>query len=427
MLETPSAVRVPRFDPQGHRMGPVGTLACQVALVVALLWTFGAAGSLFLPTSVGMIPLLLVLGALVLAPKTVVLQLPVSFSVLGIITISLASLAWTVDPGPTSIIVRGLIPSVVAAALVAGLLPLRDVGTALVWAVRIAVAITVIALIIDPTTRTHLATDQGVDDYAGWHGYFTHKNKMTPFLVVGISTIAVFDRSIVLKGGTLAVIGTLMVGSTSATGLSAGFLVVVALVWLWIFQNSKRDDLRTSTLFFSASVLGLLGMVAGSFASLASITSAYGKELTFSGRTYIWSASIDAIQRRPLLGHGVGALFWQQDVSPETDRIWRQVGFEANHAHNGALDLALQLGLVGLIIYAVLWLTVFRKAWGSLSDRPKLAVWALSILFAQAFMSISEDVYLGGWLTLLVLMKVLLLRRAESLYAPPVAQMTRWA
>lgn len=427
MLDTPSTTRLPTFDPQGHRMGPVGTLACQAAIVLGVLWSFGVIASFFLPPTLGLLPLLLAMGALVLAPKTVVMQLPVSLSVLGIVTVCISSLAWTIDPVATSVVLRNWMPSVLALVLAAGMLPLRDVAAALVWAVRIAVVITVIALVISPAARIHLDPDPDVPPYPGWHGFFLHKNRMTPFLVSAIATVVVFDRSFLIKWGTVGVIGVLMVGSTSATGISAAFLIVVALVWLRIYQSSRREDLRTSTLFFSASVLGFLGMAAGIVASLATITSAYGKELTFSGRTYIWAASLDAIGRRPFFGHGVGALFWQNDVSPETAQIWRQVGFEASHAHNGALDLALQVGVVGLAIYAVLWVSVFRRGWSVLNERPDLSVWVVSILFAHAFMSLSEDVYLAGWLALLSFMKVLLARRSDSLYAPPLNQMSRWS
>lgn len=408
-------------------MGPIGTLACQISVVTALAWAFGAIGMLFLPTSVGLATLLPVLGALILAPKSVIMQLPLSFSVLGMITISLASVMWTVDLNATSINVRAWIPTVIAVTLAAGLLPMRDMANALVWTVRIVVALTVIALILIPATRVHGAGLGGVDGYAGWHGLFLHKNRLAPFLVAGIATLLTFDRWAAAKWATLGVIGILLVGSTSATGLSAAFLVVVAWYWLRIYQGSKREDLRNSTLFFSASVLGFVGVVAGSVASLATITSAYGKELTFSGRTYIWAASIDAVERRPLLGHGIGALFWRQDVSVETARIWRQVGFDASHAHNGPLDLALQVGLVGLVVYAVLWVSLFRQGWRMLGTHPDLSVWIVSILFAQLFMSLSEAVYLGGWLALLCLMKVLTMRRPESLYAGPIKEMTRWA
>ena len=411
------------FDPQGHRMGPVGTLACQGALVFALIWSFGAIASLFLPPTLGLFPLLLVLGAVVLAPKSVVMQLPVSLSVLAIIGISISSIAWTIDGLATNVVLRQLMPSVVTMALVAGLLPLRDYMWAFLWAIRITVAITVVALVVFPDTRIHILEDQ--ETYAGWHGLFLHKNKMTPFLVVGVATILTFDRTHLLKWGTLGVMGVLFVGSTSATGISAAFLNVVAWAWLRIYQST--EDLRTSTVFFFASVLGFLGVVGGTIASLATITSAYGKELTFSGRTFIWAASISAIREKPFLGHGVGALFWQEPIGPETARFWREVGFEAAHGHNGALDLALQVGLIGLAIFAVLWISVFRRGWQALHANPQLGVWVVSVLIAQMFMSLSEDVYFGGWIALLVSMKVLLLRRHEALFAPPLSRMTRWA
>jgi len=228
-----------------------------------------------------------------------------------------------------------------------------------------------------------------------------------------------------MKWGTLGLCGLLLLGSTSATGISAAVLVGVAYVWLRIYQN--QEDLRTSTVFSAVSLLGFIVVVIGSVMSLATITSAYGKELTFSGRTFIWAASIDAIQRKPVLGHGVGALFWLDGVSPETAEIWRQVGFRNSHAHNGALDLALQIGLVGLAVFFVLWVTTFGKGWRALRTEPELGLWVVAVLLAQMFMSLSEDVYFGGWIAVLGAMKLLLMRRPEALHAPRIRDMAKWA
>ncbi|MDH3679150.1 MAG: O-antigen ligase family protein [Acidimicrobiia bacterium] len=425
MLPVAERSPIASFDPQGHRMGPVGTLACQASVVLGLIWSFGALTSFFLPTSTGVLALAPALGAVFLAPKSVVMQFPVSLSLLAVITIVTASVAWTIDPFATSVVLRGIVPAILGVILAAGLLPLRDLGDALVWAVRLTVVITILALVAYPETRTHLSTGDFVDNYPGWHGFFIHKNKMSPFLVFGVATVLTFDRSGLFKWGTLGVLGVLLIGSTSATGISAAVLIVVAWVWLRIYQG--QDDLRTSTVFFSVSALGFLVLVAGSIMSLATITGAYGKELTFSGRTFIWQASIEAIQRRPLFGHGLGALFWVEGISPETAEIWRQVGFRNSHAHNGALDLALQIGLVGLAIFAVVWLTTFGRAWRALRTQPDLSVWVVSVLFAQMFMSISEDVYLGGWIAVLAMMKLLLLRRPESLKAGRIGQMSKWS
>lgn len=415
-----------RFDPQGHRMGPLGTLAAQATLGLAMFWNFQVIGGLFLPPTLGLLPLLMAIGTILLAPKSVLMQLPVSISVLAIVGICTASIAWSIDTGPTALILRGWIPGVVATAIVAGLLPQKEFMHAMLWVVRIAIVVTVIALAVDPTTRVHLDPDPNVPPYPGWHGFFPHKNIMTPFLCVGVATVMIFDENPTLRWGTLGMIGVLMVGSTSATGLSAGFLVAIGIAWLRIYQNSQREDLRTSTVFFAASALGFLGVAVGAVASLATLTSAYGKDLTFSGRTFIWEASITAIAERPILGHGIGALFFFEDVSRETDRFWREVGFKNSHAHNGPLDLMLQIGVIGMVVYAVLWFGVLRTGWQSLGKKPDLAVWVISIMFAQLFIALSENVLLGGFLGILVAMKVLLIKRESALFAPPASEMTRW-
>jgi hypothetical protein len=42
-------------------------------------------------------------------------------------------------------------------------------------------------------------------------------------------------------------------------------------------------------------------------------------------------------------------------------------------------------------------------------------------------MALSEDVFLGGWIAVLVMMKVLLMRRPQSLHAPPLSDATKWS
>lgn len=416
MVATDQIAPQKHFDPQGHRMGPLGTLAAQGAVVLGVLWVFGVFGELLLPPSVGLLAMFPIMGALLLAPKTVIMQLPISFSILGIVGIPVASLAWTVDPGATFINVRSLIPSVVAIILAAGILTLRDFTLAMIWAIRITIVVTIIALILVPSTRLHLVGGPNGEPYPGWHGFFNHKNNMAPFLAMAIPTVLIFDKNPLFKWGTLGLIAGLLAGSTSATGVSGAFFAVVA--WYWLKTYQQQEDDRDSTLLVMASLVGSLAVVGGAAASFATITSAYGKDTSLSGRTDIWEASIEALSRRPLLGHGFGALFWRVDVSPETAEIWRHVGFEASHAHNGALDLALQIGLVGLLVFTVLWLSTVRSAWAKLDSSPDLSIWVLAVLASIFIIGLSEDVFFGGWIALFCAMKVLLMRRDSSLLQP---------
>ncbi len=424
--QQPALASLKHFDPQGHRMGPLGTLASQGAVVLAVLWSFGAFAELLLPPTLGLLPLFPMLGALLLAPKSVLMQLPVSFSILGIVAIPVASVMWSVDPGATTANIRNIIPSIVVIILAAGVLTLRDFSLAMLWAIRLAVVITLAALILVPSTRFHLLGGVNGEPYPGWHGFFNHKNNMAPFLAMALPTVLVFDKNPLFRWGTLALIGALLVGSTSATGVSGAVFGVVAWYWLKVYQ--QQEDERDSTLLFSVSLVGSLAVIGGAVASFATITSAYGKDSSLTGRTEIWEASLEALSRRPWLGHGLGALFWRVDLSPETAEIWRHVGFEASHAHNGALDLALQIGLLGLAVFAVLWLSVFKQAWSRIDSSPELSIWILAVLASNFIIGLTEDVFLGGWVGLFCAMKVLLMRRDSSLLQPGWRDgMARWS
>ncbi len=416
MVATEQFAPQKHFDPQGHRLGPLATLASQGAIVIGLLWVLGAFGELLLPPTIGLLPLFPVLGAMLLAPRSVIMQLPISLSVLGIVTISIASVAWSIDPDATLVNVRSVAPSLIAIPLAAGMLTLRDFTVAMLWTIRIAIVVTIIALILVPSTRFHLLGGVNGEPYPGWHGFFIHKNNMAPFLVMAIPTVLIFDKNPLFKWGTMALIAGLLVGSTSATGVSGAAFAVIA--WYWLRTYQQQSDERDSTLLFMVSLVGSLAVIGGAIASFATITSAYGKDTSLSGRTDIWEASIEALMRRPWLGHGLGGLFWRVDVTSETAEIWRHVGFEASHAHNGALDLALQIGLVGLLIFTVLWVSTFKGAWERLDTSPDLAIWILTVMASNFIIGLSEDVFFGGWIALFCAFNVLLLRRESSLMLP---------
>lgn len=411
-------------------MGAVGTLAAQLALIWGLMWTMGALQDVLIPPAAGILVLLLALGAVVLAPRRVIMEFPISFSILGIFTVIVSSVIWTIDPFATGASIRALIPAMLGVVIVGGLLTLRDVVDAILWAVRFVVVITYVGLATVPSTRLHVGVESGgIEDYRGWHGFFNHKNNMAAFLVLAIPTILIFHRAGIIKWLTLGAIAVLLVGSTSATGLSAAFFVVIAWVWLRLFHTQSQEDTRDSTLLFLVSVLGSLGVVAAAASSIATITSAYGKDTTFSGRTQIWEASFDAMLRQPWFGHGFGALFYRDQVSSETAEIWRQVGFRNSHAHNGPLDMALQIGVIGTAIFLVLWASTLRKGWSVISSQPDLGIWVVAVMSANLLMALSEDAFSAGWIVVFALMKTLLMRRKESLRRPGLREgkPAKWA
>jgi exopolysaccharide production protein ExoQ len=66
------------------------------------------------------------------------------------------------------------------------------------------------------------------------------------------------------------------------------------------------------------------------------------------------------IAERPILGHGYSG-FWNED-SREVQYLWLKAGWRAPDSHNGYLDVLVELGPVGLILYLAAWSRVLRWA-----------------------------------------------------------------
>ena len=74
----------------------------------------------------------------------------------------------------------------------------------------------------------------------------------------------------------------------------------------------------------------------------------FDKDASLSGRVPLWGMLVDKIYQQPVLGYGYGS-FWVGTVGPAAE-IWKNLDWEAPHAHNGYLDLWLQLGFLGICL-----------------------------------------------------------------------------
>lgn len=150
-------------------------------------------------------------------------------------------------------------------------------------------------------------------------------------------------------------------GALLATGL--------AMVCLLIWSISRRFALTTRTVLFGITLFGTmvvlattpfwLGMV------LDTVLVASGKDANLTGRGDLWQAADRLIAQRPILGLGYNA-FWVQG-NLEAERLWRLLHVSSGspfNFHNTARDILVNTGIVGLVLYAVVWLfTSMRLLW----------------------------------------------------------------
>lgn len=367
-------------------------------------------GAPFLPFRARWLVLLGAFGVVILSPQQRVRRLPISMGLLLLVPFLIVSLTWSYQPDITAYRIEQYVPLMVGLILLTGVMALRDVIDGMILGGRLVLVASLLATAVSPSTRTHEAVNGGLP-IDGWHGLFFHKNEMAPFLVFLLITLLVFDRPGWSKTLSIAGIGVMLIGSQSATGLTAAMLSFGLYWWLTTYL---RQEGRWSTGYVVTSLaLGLCGLFA-TLASLATLLSAAGKDLTFTGRTEIWTAALEFISAEPLLGYGLGGVFWGGGgiaPSPTTAALWRAIGFNVPHAHSGTLDLMLQLGIVGMVLFSVVFLSNFASGARLLRSAPPLGIWILMVVIAQIWMSLSEPVFLGPWLGVLAIMRTLSLRR----------------
>ena len=81
------------------------------------------------------------------------------------------------------------------------------------------------------------------------------------------------------------------------------------------------------------------------------LPSLIGKDITFTGRTYLWAAIWEVIKKHILIGCGFQG-YW---VISNKDllELYKNFVWLPNQAHNGYLDILNEIGIVGLVLFAI--------------------------------------------------------------------------
>jgi len=106
----------------------------------------------------------------------------------------------------------------------------------------------------------------------------------------------------------------------------------------------------------AAGILGAGWLVGHSDAVLQTV----GGDSTLTGRSEIWSAVWQMISVHPWRGWGFDA-FWRGIDGPSA-QVWAMVGATPPHSHNGVLDLWLDLGAVGVLVFLGSFLVATARA-----------------------------------------------------------------
>ncbi len=189
-----------------------------------------------------------------------------------------------------------------------------------------------------------------------WRGIYTHKNTLGKLMVLSVAVFLLRSlqpkrpRSSARFWSLAGLMGSVMlIGLCTSKGAMINASVVIGAIVVCLALR------RWSISFLLPCLIGGMTLALGSgiwiSQNLAGIANFLNKDVTLTGRTDIWALTFDKLVERPWFGYGYYG-FWQ-GLDSEAGDVWRIYGWETPNAHNGFLDIAIQLGFIGLCLFLV--------------------------------------------------------------------------
>lgn len=362
----------------------------------------GAASSVLFPA--------LCLGTLILTPKERLRAVPVLWALVVVVAVLFLSVLWTEIPAATIFRIRADLPATLLVAAVAGTMPPTKVVRILAVASTVIAAWSLFSSLAFTASREAPFDEAYLGAQSGFRGTFIHKNHLGMFLVYGLCAVLVQPKSSFRKWAIVLHIVTLLGTRSASVG---GGLLAVAFVWFFLTALRRQEKPRERAFLMVMSIVSIVVGVLLVLGLLPVLLDLYDKDVTFSGRTFIWAESVGAIQEQPWLGYGFAGV-WSDEYSPVTAELHARIGFKAAHAHNGVLDLALQIGVLGLAAYVMLVVQALRSSARAMRNPSSAVVgrWGVLMVSSLLLMSIAENVFLGPYLALLGVVATVVTRAA---------------
>ena len=245
-----------------------------------------------------------------------------------------------------------------------------------------------LGVILAPGVAIHNARDAAEPALAGdWRGTFEHKNVASPVMAILVYFGAyLISAGAFLSGPTILVLAAVFLFFTG--GKTATLLCLI--VWGMALVVWATKSLWQKCVICFAPLLLMNLLTVGSVVSpqLAKLTDALPIDSTFTGRSEVWEFALGAVAEKPFIGHGYSA-FWDGVREKHTEQGAEWVATVA-HSHNSYLDLAVTIGLPGLLLVVCIFVWAPLKNFHAIQSRGAsqplarfyLVVWLFGLYYA---------------------------------------------
>lgn len=306
-----------------------------------------------------------------------------------LILLEILSFIWSDSPGLTLRASLAGLAVAMLAAHVAKRYSWEEISYFVRWNLAITGVLSLLAVIFLPST--------GRLELLYWRGVFVG-SKALP-IVMSLNILLWYwyiicrpKRPWMPLGITLLSVALLSMGRA----ISSVFILLALLCLLTALRLVKQYKFRQApliVLFFL--IIGISGYLLIT-ENASAIILASGRDTNLTGRAEIWPQVLRYVAQRPWIGYGYAGFwqFWKGPSNPAASIFLS--GYVPGHAHNGFLEILLQLGIPGLLLYVSAWLRALTLALTH-AMRAELneASLPLIVLLFLAFTNFTETERLG--------------------------------
>ncbi len=276
-----------------------------------------------------------------------------TFAITGFV---ISSVLWSIEPDVTLRRGVALIATTIFGLYMGARHSWKELVGILGGSFAFLAVLSLMAVVAMPAFGVH----HGVND-GDWRGLWYEKNELGAMMTAGL--LSCLASAVLAQGARrwvwlgCAFLCLFMVAMAHAgTSYLCTLLVLAGIPALIIVRRGGIPAVLT--VWAAGLGVGLIGTIAALAPDL--ILKALGKDPTLTGRTEIWAALFRRLADRPQLGYGFAA-FWHDPQGPAAF-IRKETGWIVPNAHNGWLDMLVQVGWVGVSLVAVYMVLAYGAA-----------------------------------------------------------------
>jgi O-antigen ligase len=191
---------------------------------------------------------------------------------------------------------------------------------------------------------------------------------------------------LIAHGVILAMTLWLFWKADSATSFAC-FLVGGSLLVASTVAGLTRPGSPTQVLVGALVLLGVSGWF---LHTGTDVVEAMGRDTTLTGRTELWRQLLQ-VKVDPFFGSGFES-FW---LGERVEKFWRMYWWHPNQAHNGYLEILLNLGWIGLALLAAVIVSAMRHILRTFRSDPETARLGFALLVAALLYNVTEAAFRG--------------------------------